>query len=123
MKKLLCLLMTTILLCSFSACASDNSVPLSSGIYLAVGDYEEGLTPYVRLDTDNSEFSFGPGLLVSYAEHGTYEIDEGKVIAASQNTSFQFDVLDKNTLVLIDNGDSYSEIPVNTQFVFCEAYE
>ena len=111
-----------VLLVSFSGCNADNNATsLHSGNYYAVGDYEEMLTPYLWLDTDQKNFSFGPGSVVSYAEHGTYEVVDGAIIATSQSTTFQFEIVDKNTLILIDNGDNeYFKIPVNTQFEFSE---
>jgi hypothetical protein len=94
---------------------------LRSGNYYAVGDYEEMLTPYLGLDTDQKTFSFGAGSVISYAERGNYAVVDGSIIATSQSTTFQFEIVDKNTLILIDNGDNeYFKIPVNTQFVFSE---
>ena len=106
MKRIFCYLVCFLILFSIAGCNSDTC-PVRSGNYYAVGDYEEMLTPYLWI--------------VSYAEHGTYEITEGKVIAASQSTTFKFEIKDKNTLVLIDNGDNdYFKIPVNTQFIYSE---
>ncbi len=122
MKRIICFFTCLIILISFSSCNADNNVTsLRSGNYYAVGDYEEMLTPYLWLDTDPKNFSFGAGSVVSYAEYGTYEVVDGTIIATSQSTTFQFEIVDKNTLVLIDNGDNeYFKIPVNTQFVFSE---
>ena len=79
------------------------------------------LTPYLWIDTDENKFALGAGSIISYAEHGTYEIADGKVIATSQSTTFEFEIKDNNTLVLIDNGDNeYFKIPINTQFVYSE---
>ena len=79
------------------------------------------LTPYLWIDTDKNEFSLGAGSIISYAERGTYEIADGKVIATSQSTTFEFEMKDNTTLVLIDNGDNeYFKLPINTQFVYSE---
>ena len=44
---------------------------------------------------------------------------DGKIVATSQNTTFEFEIEDKKTLVLIDNGDVDGfKIPVNTKLVF-----
>ncbi|MBP3704805.1 MAG: hypothetical protein J6I98_04640, partial [Clostridia bacterium] len=73
------------------------------------------------LDTSENEFSFSAGSVISYAEYGTYEVVEGKLIAVSQSTTYEFEIKDKNTLVLINNGENdYLKIPVNTRFVFDE---
>ena len=122
MKRVISFFICLILLISFSGCNTDNdSTLLHSGNYYAVGDYEEMLTPYVGLDIEQNKFSFGAGAVVSYEEQGIYEVVEGVIIATSQSTTFKFDIVDKNTLVLIDNGDNeYFKIPINTQFIFSE---
>ena len=122
MKRVISFFICLILLISFSGCNTDNdSTLLHSGHYYAVGDYEEMLTPYVWLDIEQNKFSFGAGSVVSYAENGTYKVVDGIIIATSQSTTFKFDIVDKNTLVLIDNGDNeYFKIPINTQFIFSE---
>ena len=120
MKRMICCLICLLILFSFAGCNSDTS-HVRSGSYYAVGDYEEMLTPYLWIDTDKNEFALGAGSIISYAEHGTYEIADGKVIATSQSTTFEFEIKDNNTLVLIDNGDNeYFKIPINTQFVYSE---
>ena len=120
MKRVLCCFICLAVLCFCIGCHSkNNDFPLRTGNYYAVGNYEEMLTPYLCLLTDKKEFSFGPGSIISYAERGTYKIIDGTVIATSQTTTFQFEIEDKNTLILIDNGNNeYFKIPVNTQFVF-----
>ena len=120
MKRFISFFICLIILISFSSCNADNNATsLRSGNYYAVGDYEEMLTPYLGLDTDQKTFSFGPGSVISYAERGNYTVVDGSIIATSQSTTFQFEIVDKNTLILIDNGDNeYFKIPVNTQFVF-----
>ena len=120
MKRTLCCLISLFMFFSFVGCNSDTC-PVRSGNYYAVGDYEEMLTPYLWIDTDNNEFRFGAGSVVSYQEYGSYKIADGKIIATSQSTTFKFEIKDKNTLVLIDNGDNdYFKIPVNTQFIYSE---
>lgn len=120
MKRILYCIVCLIILASFIGCNTDkNTTSLRSGSFYAVGDYEEMFTPYFWLDTDENKFALGAGSVVSYAEHGTYEVVKGKIIATSQSTTFQFEIRDENTLVLIDNGDNeFFKIPVNTQFVF-----
>ena len=122
MKRVISFFICLILLISFFGCNTDNdSTLLHSGNYYAVGDYEEMLTPYVWLDIEQNKFSFGAGSVVSYAERGIYEVVDGVIIATSQSTTFKFDIVDKNTLILIDNGDNeYFKTPINTQFIFSE---
>ena len=120
MKRIISFFICLIILISFSSCNADNNAT-SLRYYYAVGDYEEMLTPYLGLDTDQKTFSFGAGSVISYAERGNYAVVDGSIIATSQSTTFQFEIVDKNTLILIDNGDNeYFKIPVNTQFVFSE---
>ena len=120
MKRIICFLICLLMLFSFVGCDSDTT-PVFFGSYYAVGDYEEMLTPYLSLDTDNNEFRFGAGSVVSYQEYGSYKIADGKIIATSQSTTFEFEIKDKNTLILIHNGDNdFFKIPINTQFVYSE---
>lgn len=120
MKRTICCIICLIAILSFTSCNSDP-VRLHSGNYYAVGDYEEFLTPYFRLDTSQNRFYLGAGSIVSYAEYGTYRIVGSRIIATSQSTTFVFEIKDTNTLVLVDNGDNhYFKLPVNTQFVFSE---
>ena len=120
MKRIFCSLVCFLILFSIAGCNSDTC-PVRSGNYYAVGDYEEMLTPYLWIDTDNNEFRFGAGSVVSYQEYGSQKIADGKIIATSQSTTCKCEIKDKNTLVLIDNGDNdYFKIPVNTQFIYSE---
>lgn len=120
MKRTICCLICLLMLFSFVGCNSATTSVLS-GNYYAFGDYEEMLTPYLWLDTNKNKFSLGPGSIVSYAENGSYEMVDGKIIATSQSTTFEFEIKDKNTLILIDNGDNdFFKIPINTQFVYSE---
>ena len=120
MKRILCCLICLLTLFSFVGCNSDTT-PVLTGNYYAVGDYEEMLTPYLWLDINENKFSFGAGSEVSYAENGSYKILDGKIIATSQSTTFKFEIKDKNTLVLVDNGDNdFFKIPINTQFIYSE---
>lgn len=119
MKRLLCCVVCIVLIFSFIGCNSDSNNSVLSGNYYAVGDYEEMLTPYLWLDTNENKFSLGAGSVVSYAENGSYEIVDGKIIATSQSARFEFEIQDKSTLVLTDNADNdYFKIPTNTQFVY-----
>ncbi len=120
MKRTIGCLICLWILFSFAGCNSDTR-HVCSGNYYAVGDYEDMLTPYLWIDADKHEFILGAGSIISYAERGTYEIADGKVIATSQSTTFEFEMKDHTTLVLIDNGDNeYFKLPINTQFVYSE---
>ena len=120
MKLMTCYFICLLVLLSFVGCNTDTN-PVLSGNYYAVGDYEEMLTPYLWIDTDKNVFSLGAGSIISYSEHGKYEIADGKVIATSQITTLEFEIIDKNTLAMIDNGDNeYFKIPINTQFLYSE---
>ena len=59
MKRIISFFICLIILISFTGCNADNNATsLRSGNYYAVGDYEEMLTPYLWLDTDQKTFSF-----------------------------------------------------------------
>ncbi len=121
MKRFLCCFICIVLMLSFAGCDSNDNTPILSGSYYAVGDYEEMLTPYLWVDTNTNEFFFGAGVIVSYVEYGTYEVENGTIIATSQSTIFEFEIKNKNTLVMINNGDNdFFKIPINTQFVYSE---
>ena len=120
MKRIICCLICFLTLLSAVGCGSDTT-PVLSGNYYAVGDYDEMLTPYLSLDTDNSKFRFGAGSVVSYQEYGSYKITDGKLIATSQYTTYEFEIKGDNTLVLTDNGDNdFFKIPVDTEFEYSE---
>ena len=106
-------------LLAMTGCGSDRrDVVLSSGTYYAVGDYEELLTPYLILNTDDQSFMLGAGAVFSYAEMGSFTTKENKVIAVSQDTTFTFEIKDSKTLVLIGSGDNdYFKLPEKTEFV------
>ena len=126
MKRIIALCLLTICVfltigCNSNVGHNSDTPDLLSGNYNAVGDYEEMLTPYFWINTENNEFQFGPGAVISYVEHGTYEVKNGVIIAASQTTTFRFEIKDAKTLILIENGDNdYFKIPINTQFVFSD---
>lgn len=108
------------LLVAIVGCNANNStITPTSGTYYVTGDYEEDLTPYLWLDTKDNTFALGSGSVVSYAERGSFEIKDEKLIATSQNTTFVFEIKDKKTLVLIDNGDNeFFKLPNNAEFVY-----
>ncbi len=119
MKKILVLLIAAFSLLLLIGCNSNESTPaLLAGNYVAVGDYEEMLTPYFFVNTEKNEFTFGCGVAMSYAEFGTYEVENEELIAASQRSTYRFEIKDEKTLVWLENaGDGYFSIPIYTQFV------
>ncbi len=122
MKRFIALLLITISVFLFVGCKSDAPA-LTSGFYYAVGDYEQFLTPYLCIETGKNQFSFGAGSGVSYAMYGSYKIENGVILAASPSTTFKFEIVDKKTLVLIDNGDhdTLNIVPIGTRFVFSKS--
>lgn len=117
MKRTLCCIICVLVLCSCIGC---NQLPtVVHGNYYAVGNYEYGLTPYILLIPSKNEFDFGGGSLISATIGGTYRINEDRIIASTKNCIFQFEIKDKYTLVLVENGnENYFKVPLNTQFVF-----
>lgn len=122
MKRIISLAICLALFLSFPGCGTDRSdIKLTSGNYYLVGDYEEHMTPCLWLDMDENTFALGAGVAVSYAEHGSFEINDGKLTATSQSTTFVFEIKDSQTLVLIDSGDKeFLQLPENAEFVFKE---
>ena len=101
MKKLLIMVLTLTFLFGLVGCSSIN---LKSGYYYTVGEYEEFMTPYVKLNFDDNSFSFGEGTLLSYAERGSFEIKGERITASTQNTTFVFEIKDSSSIILIDCG-------------------
>lgn len=120
MKRMICITICLIILSACVGCSSNGDrVTLTSGNYYADGDYEEMMTPYLWLDTEEHTFSMGAGSVISYAENGTYQVEDGKIVATSQSTTFVFEIKNSKTLILIDNGDNdYFKIPLGTEFVY-----
>ena len=120
MKRRICCLICLLMLSSFVGCNSDTT-PVLSGNYYAVGNYEEGLTPYVSLSLDDNTFSMGAGSLVSFAANGSFVIKEDSLVATTQIATFVFDITDSNTLVLVDNGNNEFFQPAkNLEFVYSD---
>lgn len=119
-KKIVVLAISILLLTIMFGCVTaDEEIVLSSGGYYAVGDYETYMTPYLQLNIEEETFFMGAGAVISYAEHGSFEIKNGRLIATSQSTTFIFEIKDGHTLVLTDNGaNEYFQVPKNTVFVF-----
>ena len=120
MKRIICCLICFITLLSAVGCGSDTT-PVLSGNYYAVGDYDEMLTPYLCLDVNENTFSLGAGSVVSIELYGSYKITDGKLIATSRDTTFEFEIKDDTTLVLIGNGgNDFFKILVDTEFEYSE---
>lgn len=114
MKKISLLLavviMVSMLFCGCGAQSADTQ--LKTGYYLArersssvsTDDQALMIEPYVLLDTENKTFIYGLSLMVSYAEYGSYIIEDGKLIATVQNGKiYDFEIKDGNTLVMLDD--------------------
>lgn len=122
MKQYTYILVCIFLIFAIVGCSSNNdTITLASGNYYIVGDYEEHMTPYLWIDAEEHTFSLGAGSIISYAERGSFEINEGKLVATSQSTTFVFEIKDNKTLILIDSGDDeYFKLPSNSEFVYSE---
>lgn len=120
MKKLCVLIVFVIMTMLFCGCSvKSNDAQLKSGTYIAdstgsfeaTGDNAELLEPYVQLDTEEKTFVYGASLIMSYAEYGSYTIEDGKIFATTQNEkTYTFEIKDKKTLVMIsDDGKIIDE--------------
>lgn len=128
MKKISLLLavviMVMMLLCGCGAQSADAQ--LKSGFYLAqeisssvsTDDQAITLEPYVSIDTEDNSFYYGHSLMMSYAECGSFEIIDGKLVATVQNgNTYVFEIKDSNTLVRIsDDGKEIEEFVYNDRF-------
>ena len=120
MKKLLCIAMSLVLMLSLVGCASKNRAPeLSSGYYYAAGDDE--YLAVVTIDTNKLEFRIQDSHWSSYSEYGTYKIKSDKLIVATENTRFTFEIKDDHTLVLTQFTDKvWDWLQVGMEFVYSE---
>ncbi|MBQ9805588.1 MAG: hypothetical protein IJW49_03670 [Clostridia bacterium] len=123
MKKALVIFLTVFICVSFIACQYDELDPINlpSGTYYMVGDFEEYMTPYLSLNFEDHTFSMGASASISYAEHGSFVVEGTRITATSQSTVFVFEVTEKNTLILVDNGNNeYFKMSLNSEFVLQE---
>lgn len=122
MKRIICCLICLIVALSFVGCNSiKTEEDLISGTYYMVGDFEEGLRPYVWLSVENRDFSMGAGSVVSFAANGSFTIKEDVLVATTQIATFVFNITDSNALVLVDNGDNeFFQLAENSEFVYSD---
>lgn len=125
MKKISLLLavviMVMVLLCGCGAQSADAQ--LKTGCYLAeersssvsTDDQAIMLEPYVSIDIEDNFFCYGQSLMMSYAEYGSFEIIDDKLVATVQNgNTYVFKIKDSDTLVCIsDDGKEIEEFVYN----------
>ncbi|MBP3435967.1 MAG: hypothetical protein J6K62_06560 [Clostridia bacterium] len=90
--------------------SADLNGRLRSGTYFSTKEIEAlhptgvQLQPYVGIHVEDHTFSAGGSLLMSYAEWGTFEIQDGQLTATVQNNvKYVFDI--KNEVTLIVRGE------------------
>lgn len=103
MKKLL-IFMCVALILFFSACEKSDPAPepcdLPSGMYYAVGDYEELMTPCLALNFDDYSFRWGAGSLISHQDYGNFTVKDGQIVVTNQNSNtYVFEIKDSRTVV------------------------
>ncbi len=117
MKKVACVFLCFLMLIFAVSCANNTAV--EDGYYFAEGDYELGFTPFISLDINKKGFSMSSGLLSSFAEIGTYEIENGVLIANSQTAVYKFEIKDQNTIILTyNNNPEFFKNLINKKFKF-----
>lgn len=134
MKKQFVFVICLILLMTFAGCGTDtasddtavsrptttaiagSSDMLRSGTYFSAKEIEAlhptdfQLQPYVGIHMEDHTFSAGASLLTSYAERGTFEIQDGQLIATvHSNLKYVFDI--KNEVTLIVRGEGPFGLP------------
>lgn len=121
MKNFCVVLSAILILFVFTSCSSDTHSSLRDGAYYMTGDNAEGMTPYFDLSLEDCKFQLGAGALFSYAEYGTFEIDHNRIIAKSQSTTFIFEIINQNKLILTDNGgNDFFKLPFSSEFIYSE---
>ena len=119
MKKVLCTILSLLMIFSLSACKNDGNITLCSGNYYAVGDYEEGLTPYFSFNIKDNTFYVTGGSVVSLRLSGNFKIIDNKLIAELEGERFAFEIKNSKTIVLIGNTNwANINLPKNTKFVY-----
>lgn len=124
MKKISLLLAVVICVATFfCGCGMNNDeVVLKTGNYDSIGmGHVEGpeefiADPGLYLDTEEMTFiySFSPSM--SYAEYGTYTVQDGTLIASAPiGKTYIFEIKDENTLAIVDNDGNILE-----EFVYTE---
>ena len=128
MKKILVLFVLIVICFSLCSCQDDGSYQddasdpcdLPSGMYYMVGDFEQPMIPYLYLDFDDHTFQSGAGIVVSYADYGSFTVKGTNIIATDQyNRIFVFEIADTNKLILVANGNSeYSDLPKTEKYEY-----
>ena len=110
-----------LLLAGMTGCHSnDSTAPIGSGVYYVVGDFSEPVIPLLILDMENRFFAFKPFSRSGYGHYGSFEIKDQQMIAAIGNWTFVFEIKDKHTLILTEEGDTSYDVPYNSEFLFSE---
>ena len=101
--------------------SSENGYALENGYYSLSGSGKDSFaTPYIYIDTSKKTANIGGSPLMSYSESGRYYLLFDRLIVKAQNTTYTFQIQDKNTLVLLsDRGYDKSPIPASGTYVFC----
>ena len=97
---------------------------LKTGNYDSIGmgyievpeEFKGNADPCLYLDTEEMMFiySFSPSM--SYAEYGTYTVQDGTLIASAPiGKTYTFEIKDENTLAIVDNDGNILE-----EFVYSE---
>lgn len=104
--------------------SSENGYALENGYYSLSGSGKDSFaTPYIYIDTAKKTANIGGSPLMSYRESGRYYLLFDRLIVKAQNTTYTFQIQDKNTLVLLsDRGYDKSPIPASGTYVFCGEY-
>lgn len=104
--------------------SSGNGYALENGYYSLSGSGKDSFaTPYIYIDTTKKTANIGGSPLMSYSESGRYYLLFDRLIVKAQNTTYTFQIQDKNTLVLLsDRGYDKSPIPASGTYVFCGEY-
>ena len=66
------------------------------------GNYDKGLTPFIRFNTEHQTFSTSGGLYYDYIIWGNYEIKENILIANvedNRHPNFKFEIKNQNTII------------------------
>ncbi len=120
MKKWILMILCLLLMGSLAACQEETQEPaaLSTGRYYIVGDYTDGLRPYLAVDLVEKRFEISMGATFSHRETGSFTVDGRNVTVKTEVATYVFYIESDTRLIMLDNGGSQNaSLRVNSVFV------
>ncbi len=94
-----------ILLFILAGCVS-NPKTLEQGTYYCTNVPDKS-TQYIHINLTDSTFYIGGDTFSSYREQGTIKVENGKLFASSEASTYVFEIKNNKTLILIENAETF----------------